>query len=92
MRKKIKVIYTKMWRRGVWGMAYHDDYIIEIDERAKGKKKLELLIHEASHLLLPEKEEEDIVKISVAITKLLWSEGYRCIDNTDIEPMQDGKM
>lgn len=79
-------------RGGLWGMAYHDECLIEIDERAKGKKKMELLLHEASHLLHPEKTEEEIVKISVAMTKLLWSEGFRCIDNTDIEPMQDGKM
>jgi hypothetical protein len=89
-RKKITVIYKKLWRRKAWGLSYDDDWTIEIDERAKGKKKLELLIHEASHLLHPEKTEEQIVKMSVILTKLLWNEGLRFIDADELEPLQDG--
>lgn len=81
-----------MANRKAWGMSYLDEFSIEIEERARGKKKMEILIHEAAHLLLPEKGEEEIIKLGVAFTKLLWGEGARFVDDQDTEPMQDGSI
>lgn len=90
-RRRIHVEYKKLGGRS-WGWAHHDDFFIEVDERAKGKKRFEIIVHEALHLIFPEKTEEQIIKAGVMLTNTLWHEGYRAIDNTDIEPLQDGKM
>jgi hypothetical protein len=42
------------------------------------------------HLLQPEDTEEEIVEKSIALTKILWKENYRRIDQSDHEPLQDG--
>lgn len=88
--RKIKVIYKKLGRNKVYGFANcgHDE--IEIDSRLKGKKLLEIIIHESLHLLIPEAEEEEIVQKSVILTNTLWHEGYRRIDADTSIPMQDG--
>ena len=90
MNKKIKVKYLKLGRENIWGLAHCGLNLIELDIRLKGKKHLEILTHESLHILLPELEEEDIVKLSVILTKTLWSEGYRKIDNNNDMQLQDG--
>jgi hypothetical protein len=87
---KIKIIYRKLGKEQAYGIASSDG-IIEIDSRLKSKKHLEVLIHELLHLLNPKDTEEMVIKKSVTLTKILWQEGYRRIDqSTDHEPLQDG--
>ncbi len=83
----MKVIKRKLARQKAWGLS-HSDGVIEIDERLKGRKKLEILIHEAMHILNPEMSEDEVVRQSKALTKLLWKEGYRWIDNELGQPLQ----
>ncbi len=85
----MKVIYKKLGREKAHGYASSDGVIV-IDERLKGKKHLEILIHEAMHLLFPKAEEDEIVKKSIALCKILWKENYRRIDNSKSDPLQDG--
>lgn len=86
---RIKIVYRKLGREKAHGMASSDG-TIEIDERLRSKKHLEVVIHEVMHLLQPEDSEEEIIKKSVILTKILWKEGYRRIDQSDHEPLQDG--
>ena len=87
---RIKIIYRKLGKEQAYGIASSDG-IIEIDSRLKSKKHLEVLIHELLHLLNPKDTEEMVIKKSVTLTKILWKEGYRRIDqSTDHEPLQDG--
>jgi hypothetical protein len=88
---KIKIIYRKLGREKAHGMASSDG-IVELDERLKGKKHLEILIHEVLHLLYPRNSEETIVRNSVTLTRILWKEGYRRIDQKEDEPLQDGQI
>ena len=83
----MKVIRRKLARERAWGLS-HSDGIIEIDERLKGRKLLEILIHEAMHILNPEMTENEVVRQSKALTKLLWREGYRWTDNDQSQPLQ----
>jgi hypothetical protein len=87
--RRIKVIYKKL--RNYWGWADHNKFAIEIHVGLKGKKKLEVLIHEATHLCSPEATEQEVVRISTLITRMLWKEGVRFVDNTDEHDLQDGK-
>lgn len=87
---RIKIIYRKLGKEQAYGISSSDG-VIEIDSRIRSKKHLEVLIHEVLHILQPEDSEEEIVKKSVTLTKILWKEGYRRIDQTkDHEPLQDG--
>lgn len=89
--KRIKIKYCKLGKQKVWGFA-HSDGLIEIDERLKGKKKMEIIIHEVMHLLNPSDDEEEVVRKSVLLTNTLWHEKYRVVDNTNNIPMQDGTI
>lgn len=86
---EVTIIYRKLGKEKAYGIANHHTNTIEIDSRIVGKKHLEILMHEGAHILLPEMNEEGIVRLSTALTRLLWEEGYRRIDNRDILPLQD---
>lgn len=86
---KIKIIYKKLGREKAYGMA-DSDGVVYIDTRYKGKKHLELLIHECLHLLNSEDDEEAIIEKSVTLCKILWKQGYRRVDNSNDTPLQDG--
>ena len=86
---RIRVIHKKLGREQAHGIA-DSDGIIYIDPRLKGRKALEIYLHEASHLLSPDDSEEEIVRKSVVLCKLLWRLGYRKVDNTKDLPLQDG--
>jgi len=90
-RKVIKTVYKNLGREGVWGWAHLSDNIIELDNKLKGKKHLEILIHEAMHILNPSFGEDKTILQSVALTNLLWKEMYRRIEKDEKIPLQDGK-
>ena len=85
-----KIIYKKLGREKLWGEADLEDNSITLDISLKGKKHLEILTHESLHILLPGANEEEIVRISTALIKVLWKENYRRIDSDDNVPLQDG--
>ena len=86
---KIKVIHKKLGREKAYGMA-DSDGVVYIDPRLKGKKHMEIILHECLHLLYPDDSEEAIVDKSVTLCKILWKEGYRRVDNSNNVPLQDG--
>jgi hypothetical protein len=90
-RKRIKVVYNKLGRANAWGLADTDGHMVQLDERLRGKKHLEILVHEVVHILLPDASEEEVERISINLTTVLWKEGYRRIDNSSDEPLQDGR-
>jgi hypothetical protein len=87
---RIKFIRTKLGRERVWGLA--DEYPLLIDERLKGKKELEIYIHESLHHIIPNGSEEFITEAAIRLTNTLWHEGYRKVDNSNSLPLQDGKI
>jgi hypothetical protein len=88
---RIKVKYKDLRKDRVWGFA-DSVGVIELDKSLKGKKHLEILLHEVLHLLLPEAEEEEIVKKSVILCNTLWYEKYRRVDDKEGIPLQDGSL
>lgn len=88
---KIKIVYSKLGRDGVWGYAHYENNSIELDIRLKGKKHLEILTHEALHLLDKDMSEEEVERVSITLTNLLWKCGYRRVDDSNTIPLQDGK-
>lgn len=84
----MKVVRRKLGREKAHGQALLGEGVIEIDPRLTGKKQMEILIHEALHLLNPEWEEGKVVKQSRKLTQLLWKENYRRVDNEKGPPLQ----
>lgn len=86
--KRFTIIYKKL--RKVWGYAVIDTNTIEISDRARGKKHLELVLHEMIHLLWNDETEEEVERKSILMTNTLWHEKYRRVDDTNLSPLQDG--
>ena len=87
---RIKFERVKLGRQKIWGQV--DGYPLQIDLRLKGKKELEIYIHEALHYLWPQCDEDEIETKAITLTNTLWHEGYRKVDNSNIIPLQDGKI
>lgn len=88
--KRFRIIYKRLKR--VWGYAVLDDMTIEIDDRCKGKKHLEICMHEMVHLCWPDETEEEVVRKSILMTNTLWHEKYRRVDDSNKQPLQDGTI
>ena len=88
----IKVIRKKLGKQRLWGEANYEDDSILLDPRLNGKKEMEILIHEATHIVQKELSEEGVERLSIALTHLLWDQGYRKVDNNNSIPMQDGSI
>jgi hypothetical protein len=88
---KIKIIYRKLGKEQAYGISSSDG-VIEIDERLRGKKAMEILIHELLQLTNPKEVEKTIIRKRVSLTNVLWNEGYRKIDDTIDLPLQDGSI
>lgn len=86
--KKIKVVYRKLGKERVWGWS-HSAGFIELDPRLKGKKHLEMILHECLHYLNPLDSENDIIKKSILIANTMWEDGYRKCDHDTSMPLQD---
>jgi hypothetical protein len=89
--KRIRVKYKQLGKHKVWGFSDSAGFV-ELDSKLKGKKHLEILIHECMHLIMPEDTEEEIVRKSVLLTNTLWFEKYRRVDNAEGIPLQDGTL
>lgn len=79
-RRDTKVIHRPLGREGAYGIAHIGYNKIEIDPRLKGKKYIEILLHEKLHLLNPEWSETKVLKQSKELAKLLWQNNVRWVD------------
>ncbi len=87
-KKTIKVNYLTLRKDVAFGQST-GFYEVEIDKRLKGKKLLEILIHECFHELFPDKEEEEIEYKAAVLARTLWKEDFRRVDHHDKDKMQD---
>lgn len=76
----MKVVYRKLGKEKAWGQAHIDDNTIEIDPRLRGRRKMEILIHEALHILNPEMSETKVLEQGRRIANLLWKQHFRQVD------------
>jgi hypothetical protein len=86
--KKVKVYYRKLGKEKAWGYCF-DDHIV-IDPTLRGKKHMEIFLHELLHFVCPELSEEEVIKKSIMMTNTMWADGYRKADHDTSQPLQDG--
>lgn len=72
-----KVVYKKL--RTAWGYAYLNQNKIELHNKMKGKKHLEILLHEKLHLLFPDLDETAVKRYGKDMCEMIWKQGYRMI-------------
>ena len=77
-----KTIYRKLGKEQAWGQ-FDGDRIIEVDNRLRGKREMEIHIHELTHWANPELSEDEVIKLSRKLTEYLWREGYRKADHSE---------
>lgn len=75
--RNTKVVYKRL--RNYWGLAYVNENKIELYQGLKGKKHLEILVHEKLHLLFPDLDETAVLRMGRDMTEVLWKEGYRLL-------------
>lgn len=77
---KIKVVKRKLGREKAAGQAWTDDRKIEIDPRLRGKRALEIYIHETIHCIWPDMPESEVDRGAMVLMGVLWKEEYRRCD------------
>lgn len=89
------MVFRPLGRQRAHGMAYvcpsnpEDRGLIEIDERLKGRRLLEVAIHEMLHQIFPQMEEEDVRRAGRWIALSLWAWGVR-LDEDDMKAIVAG--
>lgn len=81
MKKTIKVKEKRLGRERVWGLAYKNKNLIEIEKKLKGKRRLCVLCHELFHKAFPKESETNIRKAETLVGNTLWAQNYRRVDN-----------
>jgi len=78
--KRILWRYTKLVGKAV-GWCYHEERKILIGNKLRGRRKLDTEIHEYLHLVNPTLSEEAVSQQATDLAKILWTLGYRQLDN-----------
>jgi hypothetical protein len=75
--RKIKVRERNLGREKADGLSWEDDALVEIDPRQSEEERLDTLIHESLHILLPRFNEMQIRGLSKRLAPLIWKDGWR---------------
>ena len=61
----------------MWGLAFPHEWRIEIDPALDDKTLLDIAIHEAAHVVIPELGEAEVDRLGRHAADLLWRMGFR---------------
>lgn len=88
----INIVFKNLGKKRLWAQAIFETNTIEIDPRAKGKKLIELGIHETLHLKFPWMTEEAVTDCAVDIVNVLEKMGVHSVDTSNNIKLQDGSF
>lgn len=72
-----KVRFKFQRNNGCWGLAFPDQWRIELDPYMDEKTLLDIAIHETTHVVAPDLSEEATDRIGRHVADVLWRLGYR---------------
>jgi hypothetical protein len=78
-----RIRYAHKRNRKCWGMAYPDEYRIELDPDLDERTEIDIAIHEGLHVLFPDLPEVDVDTAGKTLADLLWRLGYRRKEDDD---------
>lgn len=61
----------------MWGLAFPHEWRIEIDPALDDQTLLDIAIHEAAHVVLPDLDEGQVDRLGRHAADLLWRMGFR---------------
>ena len=64
----------------VWGYAYMNQNLIELEATMRKKRRLRTLCHELAHKAFPLASERDIERAEKILAFNLWEQNYRKVD------------
>lgn len=70
--KKPKVVHKDLSSEHVYGFAYDDEFLIELDKNQSDKEYILTVVHELGHLFLPDLSEAQIVKFEKTFGAAVW--------------------
>jgi len=72
-----KIRYRFKRTPGVWGRAFPDEWRIELDPALHDKTLLDIAVHEAAHVVIPDLDETAVDRLGKHVADLLWRLGFR---------------
>ncbi len=72
-----KIRYRFKHNPGVWGLAFPDQWRIELDPTMDERTLMDIAIHESAHVVCPYLTEEVINSLGVHASDVLWRLGFR---------------
>lgn len=72
-----RIRYSHKRNRGVYGLAFTDEFRIEIDPMLEDRTHMDIALHEGLHCLFPDLPEDTINTAGTTLADLLWRLGYR---------------
>ena len=73
--RRIRIVRRR--NRGVWGLAFPDEYRIELDPELDEQLLMEVAIHEAIHVGCNDLSEEAVDRLGKLAADVLWRLGFR---------------
>lgn len=62
---------------GVWGLAFPEEWRIELDPQLDDKTLLDIATHEVTHVVAPDLSEEAVDRIGRHVADVLWRLRFR---------------
>lgn len=78
--RPIKIAWKKS--ESVWGMAFPEDRLIELDPRMTDQTLIEVASHEVTHVVLPVLDEEAVELLGRHIADVLTRLGFRRVEES----------
>lgn len=75
MAQKVKVVEKKLGIHRAHGLHWPGE--IHVDSRLRGRKQMEIFIHEYLHEICPEWDEAHVTKKALEMSAFLWGQGFR---------------
>lgn len=76
--RRIRIIRQR--NRGVWGLAWPKEYLIELDPELDERLLLEVAVHESIHVGCNDLSEECVDRLGKLASDVLWRLGFRLVD------------
>lgn len=90
-QRKIKLLERKLGREKADGQAWLDRGLIEIDPRQNEQARLDTVVHETLHVLLPDFHEAAVRLITARVAGVIWQDGWRRVRGLQEHPKRKRK-
>ena len=72
-----KVRIARKRNPGAWGLAFPDEWRIELDDRLHDKTLIDIAVHETAHVVIPDLDESAVDRLGKHVADVLWRLGFR---------------